>query len=158
MSNQSKKQSSPIPQEWLIKYKFEVMVALTYSDKDIEVEVPLSDKEIAKIKKLVAASIKKEDEPEDEEEFVQEESLLMILEEKAPKLFDKFWKVIMPRVFVESLIDAFENGYIEEKHEDDNYVNYRKANFDKLYAMYGDEMELEHSSCCICKIPKEWLP
>ena len=36
-----------------MKYMFQVMVALTYSDKDIEVEVPLSDKEVDKIKQLI---------------------------------------------------------------------------------------------------------
>jgi hypothetical protein len=24
--------------------------------------------------------------------------------------------------------------------------------------MYGDDIELEHSSCCICRIPEDWLP
>ena len=38
-----------------MKYKFQVMVALTYEDKDIEVEVELSDEELARIKELVAA-------------------------------------------------------------------------------------------------------
>ena len=77
------------------------MVALTYKDKDIEVEIPLSEKE-------------------------------------------QFWNIIMPSVFVEFLIDAFNNGDIEE-HEDDNFYDYHKADFDKLYDMYGDDIELEHS-------------
>ena len=28
--------------------------------------------------------------------------------------------------------------------------------FDEVYDMYGDDIELEHSSCCICRIPEEW--
>ena len=46
--------SCPIPKEWYMKYKFQVMVALTYKDKDIEVEIPLSEKEVTKIRQLVA--------------------------------------------------------------------------------------------------------
>ena len=139
-----------------MKYKFNVMVALTYSDKDIEVEVPLSDKEVAKIKQLIAKNDNIEEEPEDEEEYVPPTDLLQILEDGEPKLFEKFWDVIMPRVFVEMLIDGFNNGYIEKYDEDDfDYDN--EADFDELYDMYGDEMELEHSSCCICRIPDAFV-
>lgn len=37
-----------------MKYKFQVMVALTYEDKDIDVEENLNDAEVARIKELVA--------------------------------------------------------------------------------------------------------
>ena len=140
-----------------MKYKFNVMVALTYSDKDIEVEVELSDKEVARIKELVAASTATDNEPNDRDDYVPEKSLLYILEENDSELFDKFWDVIMPPVFVEMLINGFANGYIEKDAKDD-FDDYHKADFDELYAMYGDEIELEHSSCCICKVPGKWLP
>ena len=139
-----------------MKYKFNVMVALTYSDKDIEVEVPLSDKEVAKIKQLIAKNDNIEEEPEDEEEYVPPTDLLQILEDGEPKLFEKFWDIIMPRVFVEMLIDDFNNGYIE-KDAKDEFDDYHEADFDELYEMYGDEMELEHSSCCICRIPEAFV-
>lgn len=139
-----------------MKYKFNVMVALTYSDKDIEVEVPLSDKEVAKIKQLIAKNDNIEEEPEDEEEYVPPTDLLQILEDGEPKLFEKFWDIIMPRVFVEMLIDDFNNGYIE-KDAKDEFDDYHEADFDELYEMYGDEMELEHSSCCICRIPETFV-
>lgn len=139
-----------------MKYKFNVMVALTYSDKDIEVEVPLSDKEVAKIKQLIAKNDNIEEEPEDEEEYVPPTDLLQILEDGEPKLFEKFWDIIMPRVFVEMLIDDFNNGYIE-KDAKDEFDDYHEADFDELYEMYGDEMELEHSSCCICRIPETFI-
>ena len=45
---------------------------------------------------------------------------------------------------IEMLINGFDNGHIEQ-HDDD-----------ELYDMYGDEIELEHSSSCICRIPEEW--
>ena len=48
-----------------MKYKFQVMVALTYEDKDIEVEVELSDEEVARIKELVASYAATDDEPKD---------------------------------------------------------------------------------------------
>ena len=140
-----------------MKYKFQVMVALTYEYKDIEVEIELTDEDVARIKDLVATSAATDEESEDEENFVPEKSLLSILEENDSELFDKFWDVIMPPVFVEMLINGFANGYIEKDAKDD-FDDYHKADFDELYAMYGDEIELEHSSCCICKVPRKWLP
>lgn len=147
--------SCPIPQEWYVKYKFKVMVALTYLDKDIEVEVPLSDKEVARIKHLIAENINSEEEPEDEDTYAPPSDLLQILEDHAPDLFKKFWGVIMPPVFIEMLINGFDNGHIEQ-HDDDEFFDYYEADFDKLYEMYGDDIELEHSSCCICRIPEDW--
>ena len=131
------------------------MVALTYEDKDIEVEVELSDEEVARIKELVASNAATDDEPKDEDDYVPEPDLLQILEDGEPKLFEKFWDVIMPPVFVEMLINGFDNGYIE-RHDDDDFYDYHEADFGELYAMYGDNIVLEHSSCCICKIPADW--
>lgn len=138
-----------------MKYKFQVMVALTYEDKDIEVEVELSDEEVARIKELVAASAATSAEPKDEDDYVPEPDLLQILEEEEPKLFEKFWDVIMPPVFIEMLINGFNNGHIEQ-HDDDEFDDYYEADFDEVYDMYGDDIELEHSSCCICRIPEDW--
>ena len=139
-----------------MKYKFQIMVALTYSDKDIEVEVPLSDKEVAKIKQLIAKNDNIEEEPEDEEEYVPPTDLLQILEDNDEELFDKFWNVIMPPVFIEMLMNGFDNGHIEQ-HDDDEFFDYYEADFDEVYDMYGDDIELEHSSCCICKVPEAFL-
>ena len=138
-----------------MKYKFQVMVALTYEDKDIEVEVELSDEEVARIKELVAASAATSAEPKDEDDYVPEPDLLQILEEEEPKLFEKFWDVIMPPVFIEMLINGFNNGHIEQ-HDDDEFFDYYEADFDEVYDMYGDDIELEHSNCCICRIPEDW--
>ena len=149
--------SCPIPKEWYVKYKFNVMVALTYSDKDIEVEVPLSDKEVAKIKQLIAENNNIKEEPEDEDAYVPPTDLLQILEDNDEELFDKFWDVIMPPIFIEMLINGFDNGHIEQ-HDDDEFFDYYEADFDEVYDMYGDDIELEHSSCCICRIPEDWLP
>ena len=149
--------SCPIPKEWYVKYKFNVMVALTYSDKDIEVEVPLSVKEVARIKQLIAENVNSEEEPEDEEAYVPPTDLLQILEDNDEELFNKFWGVIMPPVFIEMLINGLDNGHIEQ-HDDDEFFDYYEADFDEVYDMYGDDIELEHSSCCICRIPEDWLP
>ena len=137
-----------------MKYKFQVMVALTYSDKDIEVEIDLSDEEVAKIKQYVAESASSAVE-KNEEDYSPEPCLLLILEEKDKKLFDKFWwDAIYPRVFITMLINGIENGYIEKYDEDDfDYEN--EDDFDDICDMYSDDVELEHSSCCICKIPEE---
>ena len=138
-----------------MKYMFQVMVALTYSDKDIEVEVPLSDKEVDKIKQLIAEK-NIEEGPEDEEEYVPPTDLLQILEDNDKKLFDKFWwDTIYPRVFIKMLVNGIENGYIEKYDEDDfDYDN--EDDFDDIQDMYSDDIELEHSSCCICRSPEDW--
>ena len=96
-----------------------------------------------------------EEEPEDEEEYVPPTDLLQILEDNDEELFEKFWDVIMPPIFIEMLINGFDNGHIEQ-HDDDEFFDYHEADFDEVYDMYGDDIELEHSSCCICRIPKEW--
>ena len=140
-----------------MKYKFEVMVALTYEDKDIEVEVELSDEEMTKIKELVAKdSEARGKETVDEDSYQPPQDLLQILEIHAPELFEKFWDVIMPPVFVEMLINGFDNGYIEKDRKDE-FDEYHYADFDKLYEIYGEDIELEHSSCCICKVPEAFL-
>ena len=138
-----------------MKYMFQVKVFKTYYDEDIEVEVELTDDEVARTKELVASSASTNEEPEDEEAYVPPMDLLQILEDNDEELFDKFWDAIMPPVFVEMLINGIENGYIEQ-HDDDDFYDYHEADFSELYAMYGDDIELEHSSCCICKIPGDW--
>ena len=140
-----------------MKYKFQVKVFKTYYDEDIEVEEELTDDEVARIKKLVASSTSTNEEPVDEDAYLPETDLLQILEDNDKELFDKFWDVIMPPVFVEMLINGIENGYIEQ-HDDDEFFDYHEADFDEVYDMYGDDIELEHSCCCICRIPEDWLP
>ena len=73
------------------------------------------------------------------------------------ELFNKFWNVIIPPVFIEMLMNSFDNGHIEQ-HDDDEFDDYYEADFDEVYDMYGDDIELEHSNCCICRIPEDWLP
>lgn len=136
-------------------YKFKVTVFLTYKDKEIEVEVDLSDKEVARIKELVAASVVNKEESTDEDDNVPLD-LLQILEDNDEKLFDKFWDVIMPPVFVELLINAMNNFGNDMRLEEDNFKDYRKASFEELYDMYGDSIDMDHSICCDCKIPEDW--
>lgn len=140
-----------------MKYIFKVIVCLTYKDKEIEVEIDLSDKEVFQIKELVSNGVKKRKELLGEDDFHIEIDLLMILETRVPKLFNKFWKVIMPPVFVELLINGIENYGNDFKLEEDNFSDYRKASFDELYAMYGETIDIEHSSCCICRVPESWI-
>ena len=139
-----------------MKYKFQVMVALTYKDEDIEVEIDLSDEEVKTIKALMAAYESKKEEPADPEEYVLETSLLQILQEGNKDLFNKFWwDTIYPRVFIKMLVNGIENGYIEKYDEDDFDYDNEDA-FDDIQDMYSDDIELEHSSCCICRIPEDW--
>ena len=139
-----------------MKYNFLVMVALTYEDEDIEVEIDLSDEEVETIEALVAAYKSKKEEPANPEEYVPETSLLQILEQGNKELFDKFWwDTIYPRVFIEMLINGIENGYIEKYNEDDfDYEN--EGDFLDICDMYSDDIHIEHSSSCICRIPEEW--
>ena len=95
------------------------------------------------------------EEPKAEEEYVPSTDLLQILENNDEELFKKFWNVIMPPVFIEMLINGIDNGHIEQ-HDDDEFFDYYEADFDEVYDMYGDDIELEHSCCCICRIPEEW--
>ena len=137
-----------------MNYKFDVMVALTYEDKDIEVEIDLSDEEVSKIKQYVAESTVSTVE-KNEEDYSPEPSLLLILEEKDKDLFYKFWwDIIYPRVFIMMLINGIKNGYIE-KYEEDDFDYENKDDFDDICDMYSDDIELEHSSSCFCRIP-DW--
>ena len=56
---------------------------------------------------------------------------------------------------IKMLINGLDNGHIEQ-HDDDEFDDYYEADFDGVYDMYGDDIELEHSYCCICRIPEEW--
>ena len=137
-----------------MKYKFQVMVALTYEDKDIEVEIDLSNEEVAKIKQYVTESAASAVE-KNEEDYSPKPSLLLILEEKDKELFNKFWwDVIYPRVFIMMLINGIKNGYIE-KYEEDDFDYKNEDDFDDICDMYSDDIQLEHSSSCICRIP-DW--
>lgn len=138
-----------------MKYKFQVKVFMTYYDDEIEVEIDLSDEEVKTIKALVADYMKHQ-KPAVPEEYVPETSLLQILEQGNKELFDKFWwDTIYPRVFIKMLVNGIENGYIEKYDEDDfDYDN--EDDFDDIQDMYSDDIELEHSSCCICRIPEDW--
>jgi len=139
-----------------MKYKFQVKVFMTYYDEEIEVEIDLSDEEVKTIKALVADYLSKNPETTDPEEYNPGTSLLQILEEGNKELFYKFWwDTIYPRVFVKMLINGIENGHIEKYPEDDfDYDN--EDDFDDICDMYSDDIDLEHSSSCLCKIPEEW--
>ena len=138
-----------------MKYKFQVKVFMTYYDEDIEAEIDLSDEEVKTIKALVADYMKHQ-KPAVPEEYVPETSLLQILEQGSKDLFDKFWwDTIYPHVFIKMLVNGIENGYIEKYPQDDfDYDN--EDEFDDIQDMYSDDIDLEHSNCCICKIPEEW--
>jgi len=139
-----------------MKYKFQVKVFMTYYDEDIKVEIDLSDEEVKTIKALVSAYESKKEEPVDPEEYVPETSLLQILEQGNKELFDKFWwDTIYRPVFVKMLINGIKNGYIERYPQDDfDYDN--EDDFNDICNMYSDDIDLDHSSSCICRIPEEW--
>lgn len=97
----------------------------------------------------------KKEEPADPEEYVPATSLLQILQEGNKDLFNKFWwDHIYRPVFVKMLVNGIENGHIEKYPEDDfDYDN--EDEFLDIQDTYSEDIDLEHSSCCICKIPEE---
>ncbi len=68
-----------------MKYKFQVVIPLTYSDKNIEVEADFTDEEATQIKEVIANNAERAD-----------ESLLPLLSDEAPELYDKLWDAFFP--------------------------------------------------------------
>ncbi|ADE81728.1 hypothetical protein PRMUPPPA20_08760 [Xylanibacter ruminicola] len=130
-----------------MKYKFQVVIPLTYSDKNIEVEADFTDEEATQIKEVIANNAERAD-----------ESLLPLLSDETPELYDKFWDAIFHPLFLELLIDGMNNYGNDIKLDEDDIEDYREADFDKVFDMYGDSIEIDPFSDCKCKIPKEWLP
>ena len=139
-----------------MKYKHQVRTTQVYQDKEIEAKIDISDEEVETIKATVTGYKSPKEKTVGRERNVPETSLLQILEEGDEELFDKFWwDTIYPRVFIKMLVNGIENGHIEKYSEDDfDYDN--EDDFDDIQDMYNDDIDLEHSNCCICKIPEEW--
>lgn len=134
-----------------MKHRFQVVIPLTYIDKDIEIEVDLTDEEVAQIKETIANNVENGDEAADE-------NLLLPLSDEAPELYDKLWDAIFPSLFLELLIDGMNNYCCDIKLDEDDIEDYRQADFDKVFDMYGDYIETDPLIDCKCKIPTEWLP
>ena len=133
-----------------MKYKFQAVIPLTYIDTDIEAEVDLTDEEVSKIKEVIANNVESGDEASDE-------NLLQLLSDEAPELYDKLWDAFFPSLFLELLIDGVNNYGSDVRLDDDNIEDYRKVDFDKLFDMYGNHIEIDPLNDCRCKIPEEWL-
>ena len=43
-----------------------------------------------------------------------------------------------------------------EKYPQDDFDYDNEDDFDDICDMYSDNIDLEHSSCCICRISEEW--
>ena len=129
-----------------MKYKFQVVIPLTYSDTEIEVEVDLTNEEVSQIKEVIANNADCAD-----------ESLLPLLSNETPELYDKFGDAIFHPLFLELLIDGVNNYGCDVKLDEDDIEDYREADFDKVFAMYGDHIEIDLLNDCKCKIPEEWL-
>ena len=41
-------------------------------------------------------------------------------------------------------------------YDDDDFDYDNEDDFDDIQDMYSDDIDLEYSSCCICRIPEEW--
>ena len=139
-----------------MEYKFEVKVYMTYDDEMITVKIDLTDQEVERIKLLIAKYEAERVKEDTHGEYVPETSLLQILEEGDKDLFRKFWwdNIYRP-VFVKMVVNGIENGHIEKYPQDDfDYDN--EEDFFDIQDMYSDDIDLEHSSCCCCRIPEEW--
>lgn len=124
-----------------MKYTFQIVIYWEYNDKKAEIEINLSKKDVSRIKELV--SNKKD----------REEDLLEILYENDEALFKKFWKAAFPYVFVSLLEQGFESWYFSD--ELFRPTRFEVEDFQELFKMYGNSMNIEYSSCS-CKIPDEF--
>ncbi len=86
---------------------FKIIVPLTYKDVEIESEeVELSDQEIVLIKHLVNQSRSKR------------YGLMPILENDAPEVYKKIWKVIELPLRDTVLEDGRKNGFVDDENGD----------------------------------------
>ena len=46
--------------------------------------------------------------------------------------------------------------YRPHPYDEDDFDYDNEDDFDDIQDMYSDDIDLEHSSCCICRIPEEW--
>ena len=88
-------------------YRFKLKVPLTYKDVVIESnEVELDDQEVALIKRLVSNSRNKR------------YGLMPLLQNCAPELYEKLWKVMEHPLRDTILEDGRKNGYVDDENED----------------------------------------
>ena len=88
-------------------YRFKLKVPLTYKDVVIESnEVELSEQEVALIKSLVSNSRNKR------------YGLMPLLQNGAPELYEKLWKVMEQPLRDTILEDGRKNGYVDDENED----------------------------------------
>lgn len=118
--------------------------------KEFEVEIDLSDSEKSELRELIDPVADLSD------------GLMPLLENKAMRLgpgydlYDKFLDLIIPKVFVEFLIDGLNRGYIQKSMED-NHDDIHGVDFDTLFGLYGPDVVFD-SSDYVCEIPKELIP
>ena len=88
-------------------YRFKLLVPLTYKGVMIDSDkVELDEQEVALIKRLVSNSRNKR------------YGLMPLLQNCAPELYEKLWKVMEQPLRDTILEDGCKNGYVDDENED----------------------------------------
>ena len=124
-------------------YTFKVWIDGNYylDDEEFEKEIPLSEKEVATIKKLI-----------DDYEDDLSQGLMPILKTGPKKLYKKFYDAIFPTVF----LYLFDEEYVEEMKEKDRGRHWELEDVDYLIKTYGDNFDFDEAY--ICNYPEGWEP
>ena len=101
-----------------MKYKFKVIVPLTYYEKTIESkEVELSEQDVATVRRLV------------KESRSLRAGLMPILEEGAPELYNKVWEAIEERLQKTVIEDGRANGHFDPDMDEWEQVDWDCVDF-----------------------------
>lgn len=124
-------------------YTFKVWIDGNYylDDEEFEKEIPLSEKEVATIKKLI-----------DDYEGYLGQGLMPILKTGPKKLYKKFYDVIYPKVF----LYLFDEEYVEDMKKSDCGRSWKLEDFDYLKKNYGNCFYFDESY--IVYFPEGWEP
>ena len=126
-----------------MEHKFRVWIDGVYYHDDLEydVEIDLTDDEVATIKKLI-----------NDYDGELRLGLMPILEAGSDELYQKFYDTIFPEVFLE----LFRRDDMFEPNPGDENRHWDVDDFEYLMETYGDGYNFEEAY--IVKIPKEMMP
>ena len=96
-----------------MKYRFKLIVPLTYYDETIESEeVELSEQDVMLIRSLVKQSRNRR------------RGLMPILEEGAPELYDRLWEAIEEPLCEVVIKNGRENGYFDPDEDERSQIDW----------------------------------
>lgn len=135
-----------------MEYTFKVWIDgnYYYEDEEYEVEIELSDSEVATIKRLV-----------EEYELVLTHGLMPIIKKGPEELYKKFYDIIFPHVFLE----FFSRDEMFEPVPGDEGRTWHEEDFEYLKKTYGDNYSFDDDynyyyfdDSYIVHIPEDMIP